>query len=176
MFDAQCDLAAVVYDRDQDPDDVLLGFADDLKRQGVRPAGLVQHGHRRAGALLSATMVHNEATVPLFVDATAHSEGPRLDPLRLSSAARELIGVIDRGADLLIVNRFGRQEREGRGLSPLIQYALDADVPVVIAVPTFRFPDWIRLVEGMCVKLRRSRRTRGVVARCVGTRQRPAAI
>ena len=58
------------------------------------------------------------------------------------------------GADLVIVNRFGRQEREGKGLSYLIERALSADIPVVIAVPSHRFADWIKFADGMSVKLR----------------------
>ncbi|HTF78684.1 MAG TPA: hypothetical protein VK620_30980 [Bradyrhizobium sp.] len=30
MFDSQCDLAALVYDRDQDPDEILRQFASEL--------------------------------------------------------------------------------------------------------------------------------------------------
>ena len=31
---------------------------------------------------------------------------------------------------------------------------MSADIPVVIAVPSHRFADWIRLADGMSVKLR----------------------
>jgi hypothetical protein len=58
---------------------------------------------------------------------------------------------------LVIVNRFGRQEREGKGLSYLVERALSADIPVVIAVPSHRFADWIRFADGMSVKLRCNR-------------------
>jgi hypothetical protein len=55
------------------------------------------------------------------------------------------------------VNRFGRQEREGKGLSYLVERALSADIPVVIAVPSHRFADWIKFTDGMSVKLRCAR-------------------
>ena len=42
MFDAQCDFAAVVYGVKDDPDRLLLDFTEDLRRSGVRTAGLVQ--------------------------------------------------------------------------------------------------------------------------------------
>src|ERR1700749_2805989 len=45
MFDSQCDLAALVYERDQDPDQILREFASDLKADGYRAVGLVQLGH-----------------------------------------------------------------------------------------------------------------------------------
>jgi hypothetical protein len=43
-FDAQCDLAAVVYGADDDPDRLISGFAADLRRSGGRPVGVVQLG------------------------------------------------------------------------------------------------------------------------------------
>ncbi|MET0707827.1 MAG: DUF2478 domain-containing protein [Tardiphaga sp.] len=58
------------------------------------------------------------------------------------------------GADVLIVNRFGRQEREGKGLSYLVERALSADIPVVIAVPSHGYAEWIKFADGMSVKLR----------------------
>jgi hypothetical protein len=36
---------------------------------------------------------------------------------------------------------------------------MSADIPVVIAVPSHRFADWIRFADGMSVKLRCDRET-----------------
>src|SRR5271170_764525 len=47
MFDSQCDLAALVYEHDEDPDRILRDFASDLNRRGYRAVGLVQLGHDR---------------------------------------------------------------------------------------------------------------------------------
>ena len=67
---------------------------------------------------------------------------------------------------MLIVNRFGRQEREGKGLSYLVERALSADIPVVIAVPSHRFADWIKFADGMSVKLRCSREALDALVEC----------
>lgn len=154
MFDAQCDVAALVYEAHQPPDGVLLDFVAGLKAQGLRPVGLVQFGHHNAGvAELTAMMVHSGQRVDLFQEAAAYTVGRRLDLDKLAAARSAMMAAIDEGADLLVVNRFGRQEQQGRGLAHLIEYALGADVPVVVPVPTFRFDDWIAYIEGMCVKL-----------------------
>ena len=59
MFDSQCDLAALVYGQDQDPDAVLRDFAADLNQRGYRAVGLVQLGHHGVDApKLSAVLVH----------------------------------------------------------------------------------------------------------------------
>jgi nucleoside-triphosphatase THEP1 len=72
----------------------------------------------------------------------------------LLGAGQQIANAIEAGADLLIINRFGRQEREGKGLTYLVERALGADIPVVIAVPSHRFADWIKFADGMSVKLR----------------------
>ena len=154
MFDSQCDLAALVYEQGQDPDFVLRGFASDLNARGYRAVGLVQLGQHcvdRPG--LSALLVHSGQQLELLQDLGACATGCRLDVGQLLNAGTELANVIDQGADLLIINRFGRQEREGKGLLYLVERALSADIPVVIAVPCHRFAEWIRFTDGMSVRL-----------------------
>src|SRR6516162_5241839 len=130
-FDAQCDLAALVYEPHQNPDGVLRAFANDLNMHGYRAVGLVQLGRHCVDPDLSALLVHTGEKLPLLQD----------------------LGGCAAGADIVIINRFGRQERDGKGLSYLIERALDADIPVVVAVPHHRFADWIRFACGMSVKL-----------------------
>ena len=154
MFDAQCDLAALVYQQHEDPDRVLRDFAADLNARGYRAVGIVQLGHHCLDANLSAILVHTGEELQLFQDLGTCSAGCRLDVGQLLEAGQQIAGAIDQGADLLIVNRFGRQEREGKGLTYLVERALSADIPVVIAVPHHRFADWIKFADGMSVKLR----------------------
>jgi hypothetical protein len=154
MFDSLCDLAALVYEKDQDPDQILREFAADLNHRGYRAVGLVQLGHHCVDDKLSAMLVHTGEQLHLFQDLGSCSTGCRLDVGQLLDAGQQIAGAIDQGADLLIVNRFGRQEREGKGLSYLVERALSAEIPVVIAVPSHRFEDWIKFADGMSVKLR----------------------
>jgi len=154
-FDSQCDLAALVYEPDQDPDAVLGAFAAELNAAGQRAVGLVQLGHRVLDQpRLSALLLHSGEQLQLFQDLGPHASGCRLDVDKLHDAGSRVARAIEAGADVVIVNRFGRQEREGRGLSYLIDRALSADIPVVIAVPSGRFADWITFADGMSVRLR----------------------
>jgi hypothetical protein len=152
MFDDQCDLAALVYEPPQNPDVLLRAFANDLNTHGHRAVGLVQLGPHCADPKLSALLVHTGEEVPLL-DLDGCTAGCRLDVGRLAEAGTRIARAIDAGADILIINRFGKQEREGKGLSYLIERALDADIPVVIAVSSHRFADWIKFASGMSVKL-----------------------
>jgi Protein of unknown function (DUF2478) len=158
MFDSQCDLAALVYEPEQNPDAVLRAFAIELNALGQRAVGLVQRGQYCTDAALSAVLVHNGEELPLLQDLGACTSGCRLDVGRLLEAGSRVACAIEAGADLVIINRFGKRERDGKGLCYLIDRALDADIPVVIAVPSHRFIDWIRFAEGMSVKLACDRR------------------
>lgn len=152
MFDAQCDLAALVYEAHQDPDVVLRSFAADLNARGVRVVGMVQGG-QCADSSLSAILLHSGEKLLLAQDFDPVAQGCRLDPARLQDAGTRIADALSRGADLVIINRFGKREREGKGLSYLIGRALDADMPVVIAVGEDHFAEWIKFAGGMSVKL-----------------------
>src|ERR1700727_2044548 len=137
MFDSQCDLAALVYEPDEDPDRILRDFASDLKRCGHRAVGLVQLGHDRPDTKqLSALLVHSGEELSLFHDLQSWARGCRIDVGQLLQAAGQIAEEIDQGADVVIVNRFAQQERAGKGLPYLIERALSVDMRVGLAVPS----------------------------------------
>jgi nucleoside-triphosphatase THEP1 len=152
MFDAQCDLAALVYEPHQDPDAVLRSFAADQNARGLRVVGMVQAG-QCADSSLSAVLLHSGENLLLAQDFDPATQGRRLDLARLQNAGERIAEALSHGADLVIINRFGKRERDGKGLSHLIERALDADIPVVIAVGKDHFADWIKFAGGMSVRL-----------------------
>jgi Protein of unknown function (DUF2478) len=154
-FDAQCDMAAVVYGADDDPDRVLSDFAADLRRAGRRPVGVVQIGRscRSENPRLGVVMLPDGHVVELASHEETRATGCRLDFDQLAGLADRLAAAIEDGADLVILNRFGRSEAEGSGLIDLIPQAIEADIPVLLAVPEWRFPALIRFSNGMNVRL-----------------------
>jgi nucleoside-triphosphatase THEP1 len=151
MFDARGDLAALVYEADQDPDTILRDFAADLNARGLRAVGMVQAG-QCADSSLSAVLLDSGETL-LLADASDPAASCRLDVIRLQNAGDRVAAALDAGADLLVINRFGKRERNGHGLVYLIERALEAGTPVVIAVSSDRLPDWIKFAGDMTVKL-----------------------
>ena len=96
MFDSQCDLAALVYERDEDPDRILRDFASDLNRRGYRAVGLVQLGHDRPDTQqLSALLVHTGERLSLFQDLGTWAKGCRMDVGQLLQAAGQIAEEID---------------------------------------------------------------------------------
>jgi len=68
------------------------------------------------------------------------AQGCRLDADALEAAVMATEAALAAApADLLVVNRFGRLEAEGRGFAALIGTALEAGVPVIVGLsPKFR--------------------------------------
>jgi hypothetical protein len=122
MFDARRDLAALVYEAYQDPDAILRDFASDLKARGFRAVGMIQTG-QCADSSLSVVLVHSGEKLLLARDFGPAASGCRLDVARLENAGARVADALEAGADLVIINRFGKRERDGRGLTHLIERA-----------------------------------------------------
>jgi nucleoside-triphosphatase THEP1 len=158
MPDLSSPLAALVYDDSHDPDALLRAFADALNGQGIRAVGLVQIGHRDHDvAKLDAVLLHSGEQLRLFQDLGPGATGCKLDIGQLLDAGSRVAEAIDAGADVVIINRFGKQECEGKGLAYLIARALSDAIPVVIAVPSQRLDQWTAFADGMSVQLACSR-------------------
>jgi len=156
MFDAQCDFAAVVYGLRGNPDRLLLDFTEDLRRSGVRTAGLVQLDNwtgQSGDREVRTVVLSSGEVVPLAHDRNLGATGCGLDCGQLASIAKLIEAAIHEGADLVVINRFGKLEAKGKGLIELIQQAAEADLPVLIAVPEHRFEGWIKYSAGMSVRL-----------------------
>jgi len=152
MFDVQCDFAALVYDDNQDPDAILRDFAASLNAQGFRAVGMVQAG-QCADSSLSAVLVHSGEKLLLAKDFDPSASGCSLDIERLQAAGARIADALQSGADIVIINRFGKRERDGKGLAYLIERARDAGIPLVIAVSSNHFADWVKFAGGTSAKL-----------------------
>jgi nucleoside-triphosphatase THEP1 len=137
-------------------DRLLWSVADTLRGQGWRLAGAVQinsetgAGRARDMELLVLT---GDRKLRISQNLGAFSQGCRLDPDALETA----VGLVDRaleaGADLVIVNKFGKQEVGGRGFRPLIGRALSGGVPVLTMVGAAKRAEFDAFAGGMAHEL-----------------------
>lgn len=145
-------MAALIFSDEQQPDPILREFAARLMDQGHRLLGLVQKGHCEGPATreLFATLLHNGDDVPLFQDLGSCAMGCKLDVNQLLRAGVSISEALaNDGADILIINRFGKLEKEGKGLLFLIEQALSANIPVLIAVPNAHLDCWMEFSGGL---------------------------
>jgi len=142
-FDAQCDVAALVYRKSDEADRLLSDFGQNLASSGYRVVGLTQT--RLANGSAAVVVLPTGETFALAKSSSRLCE--------LAPAAARVDVLIEAGADLVIINRFGTLEAGGQGLVDEMALAIRRDIPVVIAVPEFRFSEWLSFCHGMAVKL-----------------------
>ncbi len=118
-------------------DRFLARFAEDALRAGWRVAGVVQINvsdtvsERREMRL---KLLPEGMTIRISQDLGPGASGCSLDPSALETAVGETTATLEQGADLLIVNKFGKVEAEGRGFRGLIGEALSRDIPVLVGL------------------------------------------
>jgi hypothetical protein len=130
-------LAAVVYERGFDIDDVLLTACAELRPLGGRLGGVIQRSSGDRGLCASAVQVidlRSGKTFDIWEARGACARGCRLDERGLLAAEPIIASAIAERVDLLVINRFGRAESLGRGLVGCFAAALETGVPVLTAV------------------------------------------
>ena len=117
-------------------DALIAEVAARLAAEGVRLAGTVQSNIERPNRRkcdMDLMILPDGPVVRISEDRGDLARGCILDSGALEQA---VVAVQQRmaGADVLIVNKFGKRESEGKGLVPVIAAALDLGLPVLIGV------------------------------------------
>ena len=129
-------LAYVIHDKD-DGNGRMAALARRLAAQGLRLAGAVQTNLNRSADCacdMELTVLGTDAA-PIRISQSLGegSQGCRLDADGLERAAALAASGLD-GADVALVNKFGKQEAAGRGFRDFVAAALAEEIPVLIAV------------------------------------------
>ncbi|GAB4259595.1 MAG: DUF2478 domain-containing protein [Pararhodobacter sp.] len=117
-------------------DRLLSAVAARLAARGVPLAGVVQHNIDRPGQArcdMDLRVLGSDQRVRISQRLGDAARGCRLDPDGLETA----VGLVEAslpGAKLLLVNKFGKAEIEGRGFRAVIGRALEQGVPVLLAL------------------------------------------
>ena len=118
-------------------DEMLAEFAKRLAATGMRTCGTVQINSDAADGGrcdMDVKVLPDGPTVRISQSLGRHSRGCRLDPAALEEAVALATVRLEQGADVLIINKFGKHEAEGRGFRNLIAEAISRDVPVVVGL------------------------------------------
>jgi nucleoside-triphosphatase THEP1 len=92
--------------------------------------------------------------VKISLDRGNEARGCRLDPDAFARIDAWVKRAVFERVDLLIINKFGKEEAHGRGLRPVIAEALIAEIPLVIGVSTRNLLDFLTFVEASATHLR----------------------
>ena len=150
-------IGAVVYDDGLFGDALIAQCAADLVASGYRLGGVVQsnahrRGRRRCDMYVKDLLGGDEVKISL--DRGNEARGCRLDPDAFARIDAWIERAVLERVDLLIVNKFGREEAHGRGLRPVIAEALIAEIPLVIGVSTKNLCDFLTFVGDSATRLR----------------------
>ncbi len=150
-------LGVVVYDDGIFADSLIARCAIALLTSGYRLGGIVQSNPHRAGRRRCDMYVKDLLAgdeIKISFDRGNEARGCRLDPDAFARINAWIERAVLERVDLLIINKFGKEETRGRGLRPVIADALIAEIPLVIGVSALNLRDFLSFVGDSATRLR----------------------
>lgn len=114
---------------------LLATLAEALTARGLRLCGTVQVDSERADRHhcdMDLRILPDGPILRISQDLGPQARGCRLDTDGLERAVSRTERTLETGADLMILNKFGKHEAEGRGFRDTIATALAMDIPVLV--------------------------------------------
>ncbi len=149
-------LAAIRCDHG-DVDALLRSVEEQLSAQGRRVQGVLQGRGLSNGECFCADMdlevIGSDRSFRISQSLGSQSRGCRLNSGALADCAAFLENNLNPDTDLLILNRFGRGESEGKGFRDLIGAAVAAGVPVLTALRPAYAEAWAAFGAEMACEL-----------------------
>lgn len=149
-------VAAIVHPDNAYPGpsfEALVRLCRDL---GLSLVGVLQHQicatlDRRCDVVLeNLTSGHRTA---IFEDRGAGAGGCRLDEGALAEATARVEATLADGADLLVLNKFGKAECAGGGMVDLMAKAVERGIPSIIGVPKSNLEAWREFAGDYAIEL-----------------------
>lgn len=137
-------------------DQLLKELTRTLGARGVRLAGAIQHNTDvEAGCRCQMTLedLGSGRLVSISEQRGPLARGCHLDTAALEEVVGLATAAVESGAELLVVNKFGKREAEGHGLRQAIEAAVGHDIPVLVAVSRDNRGAWDAFAAGMDTEL-----------------------
>lgn len=130
-------IAAIVHRRGDHVEELMAEVARRLSVQSIRVGGLLQHSQRFDADARCFIELENLAVGQRYVltqNLGAESDACALDTAALAEASTAVRKAISDKVDLIIVNKFGKQEAAGAGLRAEIMQVAVAGIPLLTSV------------------------------------------
>ncbi len=134
---------------------LLADVVERLEARGLALAGTVQTNIERDDRPLcdmDLRLLPDGPTVRISIDRGAEARGCRLDAGALEQSVLWVDETLEK-AELLVINKFGKQEAEGKGLAGSIADALERGLPVLVGVNGLNLPAFLEFSDGMAQEL-----------------------
>lgn len=149
-------IAYVMAEGRGDTDLLLHGLAMRAQARGLRLCGTVQINSNCDADRpcdMDVQVLPDGPVIRISQTLGPGARGCRLDPAALEQAVAESEARLHAACDLVIVNKFGKHETEGRGFRGLIAEALSLDVPVLVGVNSLNLPRLEAFCAGLAVPI-----------------------
>jgi len=142
-------IAAIRYAPDHPVRPVLDAFIDTLRGRGLAVHGLVQETAEGHGK--DAIDLATGERIPLKRPTRYEREHKlcSLDLSQLAAASMALRRAVDESADAVVVERFGKAERDGGGLADDLLACMASGTPTLVTVPEDELEAWARFSGGL---------------------------
>ncbi|WP_264213882.1 DUF2478 domain-containing protein [Leisingera thetidis] len=149
-------LAYVMTEERGATDRLLSELADRLQARGIRLAGIVQTNvecYDKGLCDMDVRVLPDGETIRISQSLGAGARGCRLNPEALERAVGQVSAALQSAQkpQLLIVNKFGKHEADGRGMRPIIGEALAQGIPVISGVNKLNVEPFQAFADGMAV-------------------------
>ena len=139
-----------------DTDELLYGLAQRLQQGGLVVCGTVQINSENCDAGpcdMDVRVLPDGPVIRISQSLGREAKGCRLDPGALDQAAGLVEAALEDGADVLIVNKFGKHEADGRGFRGAIGDALARDIPVLVGLNPLNAAAFMDFTAGLASEL-----------------------
>ena len=136
--------AAAVYNPDTGDRMALLKFVEKQKTLSLRVGGVLQEAVFDAKGQMSgfnAIDVSSNRRIPISLP-TRNNNECGLDVSALAQTTDIIRQAIDDQVDLMVVEKFGEKEQDGKGLIDEIMQTIVEGIPLLISVPESALPIW----------------------------------
>jgi hypothetical protein len=127
---------------------LLRQFVERRLREGLRVAGateIAEASHKGACRSLALREIGAGAHFSIVQDLGRGSQACNLDTNGVAAACASVLAAIDRGADVVVLSKFGKLEASGGGLLDCFAAAASAGIPCIAGVSrtlSASFAEW----------------------------------
>lgn len=151
-------LGYVIIGQNSGSDFQMSDLVEALCQSGYTVAGAVQENEPIPNSThceMDLRLVGHAQKIRITQDLGTHSTGCRLDPQALELVVGLVEASLSDQTDLLVVNKFGKAETEGRGFRALIGTAIAAELPVFTSVRAAYLPQFLEFAGDLAIELPR---------------------
>jgi nucleoside-triphosphatase THEP1 len=149
-MNATSPILAIVYSDGLAADRLISELGYRLRDAGVKVAGIVQHNEfnpSREKCDMDVEELASGELLRVSEDRGKDARGCRLNHSALTQAAALLSQALQNDPEIIVVNKFGKLEAEGKGVRGALAEAVELGIPVLVGVPYRNIEQW-RLFAG----------------------------